>query len=88
MTDLLRFLLRHAVLGMAIGVAFTAVLLVLDVGHLRRLTEGSLTGLGVRLLLAFFIGSTFASLQMGIAVMYNPPGDGASDDADDGAGED
>ena len=88
MTDLLRFLLRHAVLGMAIGVAFTAVLLVLDVGHLRHLTEGTASGTGVRLLLAFFIGSTFASLQMGIAVMYNPPGDGASDDADDGAGED
>lgn len=89
MTDLLRFLLRDAILGMAIGVAFTAMLLVLDVGHLRRLTEGSLTGAGVRLLLAFFIGSTFASLQMGIAVMYNPPGGSASgDDDDDEAGGD
>ena len=88
MTDLLRFLLRHAILGMAIGIAFTAVLLVLDVGHLRRLTEGSVSGTGVRLLLAFFIGSTFASLQMGIAVMYNPPGGSQSDEDDDTAGED
>ncbi|MBL4539575.1 MAG: hypothetical protein JKP96_12960 [Oceanicaulis sp.] len=88
MPDLLRFLLRHAVLGMAIGIAFTAVLLVLDVGHLRQLTEGSVSGTGVRLLLAFFIGSTFASLQMGIAVMYTPPGAGTSGDDDGEAGED
>lgn len=85
MTDLLRFLLRHAVLGMAMGIAFTAVILVLDIGHIRSLTAGDATGTGVRLLLAFFIGSTFASLQMGIAVMSAPPG---GDDAEDqGAGE-
>ena len=86
MTDLLRFLLRHAVLGMAIGIAFTAVLLVFDIGHLRTLTAGDPAGTGVRLLLAFFIGSTFASLQMGIAVMLAPP-DRQNDD-ETGAGED
>jgi len=87
MTDLLRFLLRHAVLGMAIGIAFTAVILIFDIGHIRSLTASDPAGTGIRLLLAFFIGSTFASLQMGIAVMYAPPGRG--DDADDpGAGED
>lgn len=81
MTDLLRFLLRHAVLGMALGIAFTAVILVLDVGSIRTLTAGTASGAGVRLLLALFVGSTFASLQMGIAVMYRPPGGG--DDPDD-----
>lgn len=86
MTDLLRFLLRHAVLGMAIGIAFTAALLVFDIGHLRTLTAGDPAGTGVRLLLAFFIGSTFASLQMGIAVMLAPPR--GEDARDPGSGED
>ena len=86
MTDLLRFLIRHAVLGMAIGIAFTAILLVFDIGHLRSLTAADPAGPGIRLLLAFFIGSTFASLQMGIAVMIAPLG--SDDTADKGAGED
>lgn len=72
MPDLVRFLLRHALLGAAIGIAFTALILVFDIGKIRTLTEGTPTGAGVRLLTAFFIGSTFASAQMGIAVMFPP----------------
>lgn len=86
MTDLLRFLIRHAVLGMAIGIAFTALILVFDIGHLRSLTAADPAGTGIRLLLAFFIGSTFASLQMGIAVMIAPPG--GDDTEDKTSGED
>ncbi|EAP89284.1 hypothetical protein OA2633_00785 [Oceanicaulis sp. HTCC2633] len=88
MTDLLRFLLRHAVLGMVIGIAFTALILVLDIGQIRTLTASDPAGMGVRLLLAFFIGSTFASLQMGIAVMYAPPGGEGEDEDRHGSGED
>jgi len=83
MTDLLRFLLRHAILGAALGVAFTALILVFDVGSIRTLTQGTATGTGVRLLLTFFVGSTFASLQMGIAVMYAPPGGKTDADSDE-----
>ncbi|XBQ15492.1 MAG: hypothetical protein ABL308_11060 [Oceanicaulis sp.] len=72
MPDLIRFLIRHALIGAAIGVAFTALLLVFDVGNIRTMTEGTATGTGVRLLTVFFIGSTFASAQMGIAVMFPP----------------
>lgn len=81
MTDLVRFLIRHAALGFAIGVVFTAALLVLDIGQLRTLTEGSRAGLAARLLLLFFVSSTFASLQMGVAIMLSGKDDG-SDDAE------
>ena len=72
MPDLVRFLIRHGLIGFVIGVGFTALILVLDVGYIRSLTAGSGEGLGVRLLLAFFICSTFASAQMGVAVMWPP----------------
>lgn len=82
MPDLLRFLLRHAALGAALGIGFTAIILVLDIGSIRTLTQGTATGTGVRLLLAFFVGSTFASVQMGVAVMFNPPGGGNEEEED------
>ena len=72
MPPLIRFLIRHGLIGFCIGVAFTAVLLVLDVANLRTLTRGAPEGTGVRLLLAFFVSTTFASAQMGIAVMFPP----------------
>ncbi len=72
MPELIRFLIRHGLIGFVIGVGFTALILVLDVGAIRSLTAGTAEGLGVRLLLAFFICSTFASAQMGIAVMWPP----------------
>jgi hypothetical protein len=72
MPDLIRFLIRHGLIGFAIGVAFTALILVADIASLRSLTEGTAEGIGVRLLLAFFISSTFASAQMGVAVMWPP----------------
>jgi hypothetical protein len=72
MPQLVRFLIRHGLIGLMIGVGFTALVLVLDVGAIRSMTAGTVEGLGVRLLLAFFICSTFASAQMGIAVMWPP----------------
>ncbi len=72
MPPLIRFLIRHGLIGFIIGVAFTAILLVFDVARLRSLTEGSAEGAGVRLLLAFFVSTTFASVQMGVAVMWPP----------------
>jgi len=72
MPPLIRFLIRHALAGGAIGVAFTAVVLVLDVGAIRTMTQGSAEGTGIRLLLTFFVSTTFASAQMGVAVMFPP----------------
>lgn len=75
MPDLVRFLIRHGLIGFGIGIAFTALILVLDLGGLRTLTAGSGQGSGYRLLLAFFISTTFASAQMGVAVMWPPSRD-------------
>jgi len=72
MPDLIRFLIRHGLIGFCIGVAFTALILVADIASLRSLTQGTAEGAGVRLLLAFFISTTFASAQMGVAVMWPP----------------
>ncbi len=72
MPALVRFLIRHGLIGFVIGVAFTALILVLDIGSIRSMTAGSGEGLGVRLLLAFFVCTTFASAQMGVAVMWPP----------------
>lgn len=72
MPPLVRFLIRHGLIGFIIGVAFTAILLVFDVASLRSLTAGTPEGAGVRLLLAFFVSTTFASAQMGVAVMWPP----------------
>ena len=72
MPPLIRFLIRHGLIGFAIGVVFTTILLVFDVASLRSLTQGTVEGAGVRLLLAFFICTTFASAQMGVAVMWPP----------------
>lgn len=72
MPPLIRFLIRHALAGAAIGVVFTAVILVFDIGSIRTLTQGGGEGTGVRLLLAFFVSTTFASAQMGVAVMFPP----------------
>jgi hypothetical protein len=72
MPALIRFLIRHALIGFSIGIAFTGVLLVLDIGSIRSLTSGTLEGGAVRILLTLFIGSSFASAQVGIAVMRPP----------------
>jgi len=89
MPDLVRFLIRHALAGAVIGVVFTAVILVFDIGSIRTLTQGTAQGIGVRLLLCFFVSSTFASAQMGIAVMAPPSrkDDPTAPPGDDDSGE-
>ncbi|PWE17375.1 hypothetical protein DDZ18_06735 [Marinicauda salina] len=71
MPGLVIFLVRHALLGFAIGVVFTGVLLAFDVARLRSLMLGSPSGWLGAGLLAFFVGSTFAAAQMGMAVMLS-----------------
>lgn len=68
MPELARFLLRHALIGFGIAIPFVGMLLWLDVAGLWTLLRGSEHGLAVAALLTFFVGLTFGSLQMGIAV--------------------
>lgn len=79
---LVRFMLRHALVGFAMAIAFVALILVLDLGGLATLVSTSDLGILAVALLTFFTGLTFASLQMGIAVMSMKP---QSED-DDAAG--
>jgi len=72
MPPLIRFILHHGLIGFCIGIAFTALILVLDVGAIRTLTRASTEGAVLRLMLAFLISSTFISVQIGIAVMFPP----------------
>ncbi|WBQ14186.1 hypothetical protein L2D00_05750 [Hyphomonadaceae bacterium BL14] len=72
MPPLIRFILRHGLIGFCIGIAFTTLILVLDVGAIRTLTRASTEGTVLRLMLAFLISSTFISVQIGIAVMFPP----------------
>ena len=71
MPGLVVFLIRHALLGFAIGIVFTGALLAFDIASLRTLMLGSPAGWLAAGLLAFFVGSTFAAAQMGMAVMLS-----------------
>ncbi|MEO5366743.1 MAG: hypothetical protein H7831_10390 [Magnetococcus sp. WYHC-3] len=69
MPALARFLLRHALIGFALAWLSVAALVGWDVFGLRSLMLSG-SGGGVALfMLAFFMGLTFASVQMGAAVM-------------------
>ncbi|MEO1039449.1 MAG: hypothetical protein AAFX09_07870 [Pseudomonadota bacterium] len=68
MPDLVRFLIRHALIGFIVAILFVAAILVFDFANLRTLASQSSAGLLAILLLALFIGLTFASVQMGYAI--------------------
>jgi hypothetical protein len=70
---LLKFMFRHALAGFAMAIVFVALILVLDLGGLATLVSTSEIGVLAVALLTFFTGLTFASLQMGIAVMSMKP---------------
>lgn len=77
MPKLLKFLLVNAVIGFGVAVVFVAALIVLDVGGFSTLTARSDVALMAVSVLTFFLGLTFASVQMGIAVMMLPKDDDA-----------
>lgn len=65
----IQFLLRHALIGAIAAISFVALLLwfnVMNLWHLVTHSEAGILALGV--MTVFFI-ITFASVQMGIAVM-------------------
>jgi len=66
---LVMFLIRHALIGFGLAIAFVAALLFYDVGGLASLAKTSASGKLAVALLTFFTGLTFGSVQMGFAVM-------------------
>lgn len=76
---LVRLFLVHALIGYAISTAFVGSFLIFDIGGLATLVAVQ-NAQPAMLLLWFFVGLTFASVQMGMAVMSladpPPPGGG------------
>ena len=70
-TRLVRFLAGHAVAGALIALATVSLLLIADVGGLRGLVVRSDVGLLALAVMSGFFVITFASVQMGVAVMLH-----------------
>lgn len=68
MPELVRLLLRHALIGFALAILLVWSLLVFNIGHLADMIDGP-DGPVALFMLISFIGITFASAQMGIGVM-------------------
>jgi len=66
------FLARHALIGFALGAAFVGVMAWFDIAGLRTLAAKSESTLVAFPVLTFFLGLTFASVQMGAAIMLLP----------------
>ncbi len=69
MPQLARFLLRHAIVGFGAAIAAVAAIMALDLGGLRTLMFNSDAPFLALFILTFFMGLTFGSVQMGIAIM-------------------
>lgn len=69
MPELVKLLIRNAAIGFAAAACFVALLLLSDTGGLGTLISQSESGTLATAMLTFFVGLTFASLQMGWAVM-------------------
>jgi hypothetical protein len=79
--DFILFLVRQAAIGFVISALFTGGLLWADLGGLGSLVTASPTGIFGGFLLWLFTGLTFASVQMGAAIMllgHAPPPDSVS----------
>ena len=70
--DHVKFLIRHALIGFAIGVGAVVLIVAGDVGRLGSLIAASGQRWLVLGLLGFLFGLTFGSVQMGFAIMLLP----------------
>lgn len=80
MPKLVRFYIKHVLIGFAIAVAFVAGLMAFDVAGLRHLVMNSADGPLALFLLIFSNGVVFAGVQFAIAVM------GLAENGDQGGG--
>lgn len=69
MPRLLRLLIVNAAIGFGVSAIFVAALIWTDTGQLGTLIASSPVGWLAAGILFFFVGLTFASVQMGVAVM-------------------
>lgn len=69
MPQLIRFMLLHGALGFGISAVFVALLVGTDTGGLATLLHGAESHPLPTLLLWFFCGLTFGSVQIGAALM-------------------
>lgn len=69
MPYLVRFLIRHAVIGVGVAALFVAALVAFDVARLGTLFASSGDGMLAVAVLTMALGVTFGSVQMGFAVM-------------------
>lgn len=76
MPRLVRLYLINIAIGFLLALAFTGLLLWLDVAHLRRLIMGSSVGWLAALMLVVFNTIVFAGVQFGIAIMRMAEDDG------------
>lgn len=78
----IRWLAMKALSGFVFGIAFVAMLLFFNIANLQTLIFGSSEKWIALFILCFFTGLTFASVQMGIAIMS----EAHKDDDDDKRG--
>jgi len=69
MPKLIRLYIVNVAIGFALAAVFVALLVWMDVGHLRHLILGSLQGWVAALMLVMMNGVVFAGAQFAIAVM-------------------
>ncbi len=82
MPDHIKFLAKHAAAGFAFGVFIVFSLMLFDLGGLRSLMWASSERWLALGIFSFFMGLTFGSVQMGIAIMKQSD----KDDDDDKKG--
>lgn len=76
MPFLVRFLVRHALVGLGIAIIAVSLIMWSDISGLGTLIRQADNSLLVLMLLTVMMGLTFSSLQMGFAVMLLPGGEG------------
>ena len=69
MPKLVRFYIRHTIIGFAVAAAFVAGLLWFNVANLWHLISTSDVGILAVVLLVMFHGVVFSGVQFGLAVM-------------------
>ncbi|MDF0603073.1 hypothetical protein P1J78_20195 [Psychromarinibacter sp. C21-152] len=69
MPKLVRFYIRHTIIGFLIAAAFVAALLWFNVANLWHLVTHSDVGLLATFLLVMFHGIVFSGVQFGISIM-------------------
>lgn len=67
---LVRFLIRHALIGFGLALLFVTLLLSFDVGGIGTLIFNSSSSVLALIILVASMTVTFSSVQMGFAIMF------------------